>query len=116
MGENNDQREAGGGVGFVAGLMAGTILGVGLGLLLAPRIDSVLNGEEERGHEGPPPEIPLTEAELEREEIIEALLQPDRSRHDELGRTDDLHVRKPRRMSSPREQGAAPIDITNVDE
>jgi len=118
MRENNDRSEAGGGVGFVAILMAATVLGVGLALLLAPRFTSRLRGEEvaELGREDLPVEIELTEADLEREEIIEALLQPDRSRHSELGRTDDANAQKRVRRSSPREQGAAPIDITKVDE
>jgi hypothetical protein len=49
---------------------------------------------------------------LEREEIIEALLQPDRSRHSELGGSRAVKTSR----SSPREQGAAPIDMTKVDE
>ena len=54
-----------------------------------------------------------------REEVVRALLHADRAQHDELGRTppstevsdDDSPYH-----SSPREQGAAPIDLHNVDE
>ena len=62
----------------------------------------------------------LTDVERdERDETVEALLHPDRSHHDELGRTEDLSpsgttLHHPR--SSPREQGAAPIDMAKVDE
>jgi len=56
----------------------------------------------------------IVPTDAEREEIIEALLEPDRSHHDELGRTVDAP--RFRGRSSPREQGAAPIDVTNIDE
>jgi hypothetical protein len=52
-----------------------------------------------------------------REEVVRALLYPDRAEYDELGRTgvsepvDDWQVH-----SSPREQGAAPLDLDDVDE
>jgi hypothetical protein len=55
----------------------------------------------------------------EREEILRALLHPDRAQHDELGHMDELadevegHESK---RSSPREQAAGPLDLTNVDE
>jgi hypothetical protein len=55
----------------------------------------------------------------EREEVVRALLHPDRAQHDELGRMDELadevegHSSK---RSSPREQPAGPLDLTNVDE
>jgi hypothetical protein len=53
-----------------------------------------------------------------RQEVIDALLHPDRSRSDELGRTEDDEQQKPASStpSSPREQPAAPIDMTDVDE
>jgi len=116
MGEHNDRSEVGGGVGLVVGLMARTVVGVGLGLLLASKTGSELRGEGvvDRGHAGPRPEDQLTETELEREETIEALLHPDRSHHGELGQTEDMKARKPVGKASPREQGAAPIDITKV--
>ena len=53
----------------------------------------------------------------EREEVVGALLHCDRSHHDELGRTRSTEViGDSPSHSSPREQGAAPIDLHNVDE
>lgn len=52
----------------------------------------------------------------ERDETVEALLHPDRSHHDELGRVEEDDDAADHPRSSPREQGAAPIDITKVDE
>jgi hypothetical protein len=55
----------------------------------------------------------------EREEILRALLHPDRAQHDELGRMDlsaDEAEGHPSKQSSPREQGAGPLDLTKVDE
>ena len=54
----------------------------------------------------------------ERDETVEALLHPDRSHHDELGRVEDEPSRStpPHPRSSPREQGAAPIDITKTED
>jgi len=52
-----------------------------------------------------------------RQEVIDACLQIDRARYDELGRTiapDDVSPRASR--SSAREQPAAPISLANVDE
>jgi hypothetical protein len=48
-----------------------------------------------------------------RQEVIDACLQIDRARHDELGRmaAGDVAVR-----ASAREQPAAAIDLTDVDE
>ena len=109
----------GGSVGLIAGLMAGTVFGVGFGLLLvAPRPGSALHRGTvaHRPRPGPRVRDPLTEADLEREEMIDALLHPGRSCHDELGRTVDGNVRQPAGRSSPREQGAGPIDMTNIDE
>jgi hypothetical protein len=52
-----------------------------------------------------------------REEVVRALLHADRSQHDELGRTRSQEVPEESEYhSSPREQGAAPIDLHNVDE
>lgn len=52
-----------------------------------------------------------------REEVVRALLHSDRAQHDELGRTRSLDANgDPPSHSSPREQGAAPIDLHNVDE
>ena len=51
-------------------------------------------------------------ADLAQEEVVRALLGSDRERFDELGRPVYLPVGG----SSRREQGAAPIDLRNVDE
>ena len=52
-----------------------------------------------------------------REEVVRALLHSDRAQHDELGRTPTMDANgDPEFHSSPREQGAAPIDLHNVDE
>jgi len=51
-----------------------------------------------------------------REEVLRALLHADRAEHDELGRTRFLEAIDEPQDSSPREQGAAPIDLDNVDE
>jgi hypothetical protein len=52
-----------------------------------------------------------------REEVVRALLHADRSQHDELGRTRSQELNEESEYhSSPREQGAAPIDLHNVDE
>ena len=53
-----------------------------------------------------------------RDEVVRALLQPDRAQHDELGRTlsVDMNGEDAESHSSPREQAAAPIDLQNVDE
>jgi hypothetical protein len=50
------------------------------------------------------------------DETVEALLHPDRAHHDELGRTETAEGAVPHPRSSPREQGAAPIDLSKVDE
>ncbi len=61
----------------------------------------------------PPPDRPDTT----RDEVVRALLQPDRAQHDELGRTLSLYLDGDEEFhSSPREQAAAPIDLHNVDE
>jgi len=52
-----------------------------------------------------------------RDEVVRALLQPDRAQHDELGRTLSFDMNdEGESHSSPREQAAAPIDLHNVDE
>ncbi len=52
-----------------------------------------------------------------RDEVVRALLHSDRAHHDELGRTRSMQMKGERQNhSSPREQGAAPIDLHNVDE
>jgi hypothetical protein len=52
-----------------------------------------------------------------REEVVRALLHSDRAQYDELGRTPSIDgIDDPPQHSSPREQGAAPIDLHNVDE
>ena len=58
------------------------------------------------------PAPPPTKDDLDREEVVRALLEPDRDRFDELGRP----VHFPQGGSSRRQQGAAPIDLRNVDE
>ena len=56
-------------------------------------------------------------SETTSEEVVRALLHADRSQHDELGRTRSQEVHEESEYhSSPREQGAAPIDLHNVDE
>ena len=54
----------------------------------------------------------VTEDDLYRAEVVRALLDSDRDRFDELGRP----VHFPEGGSSQRQQGAAPIDLRNVDE
>jgi hypothetical protein len=63
-------------------------------------------------------EGPAQEAEVVLEEEIEASLNPDRARHDELGRIEEAadQIDRPDAEPSPREQPAAPIDIAKVDE
>ena len=51
-----------------------------------------------------------------RDEVIRALLDPDRDEADELGRTGDADTNAPAIHASPREQAAAPINIQKVDE
>lgn len=52
-----------------------------------------------------------------RDEIVHALLHSDRAQHDELGRTRSMEMSGDTLYhASPREQGAAPIDLHNVDE
>jgi hypothetical protein len=52
---------------------------------------------------------PTQESDAIVAEVIEALLEPDRAHHDELGRTAEAS-RTPDR-TSPREQPAVPLDV-----
>jgi len=45
MADNDRYDTEGGGAGFVMGLLAGTVLGAGLGMLLAPKAGSDLRGQ-----------------------------------------------------------------------
>jgi hypothetical protein len=60
----------------------------------------------------------VTRTNETREQVLKALLHADRAQYDELGRTrsSEHTVEDPDSHSSPREQGAAPIDLENVDE
>jgi hypothetical protein len=52
-----------------------------------------------------------------RDEVIRALLDPERDVADEVGRTaEDVPGGEPAPHASPREQAAAPINIQRVDE
>ena len=53
-----------------------------------------------------------TESESVLEQLIDVSVQPDRAHHDELGRTRN-GTEQP---ASPREQPAAPIDVSKVGE
>ena len=44
-GDNRSDRDEGGGVSFVMGLLTGTVLGVGLGMLFAPKAGSELRNQ-----------------------------------------------------------------------
>lgn len=50
-----------------------------------------------------------------RKEVMDACFEPDRAHHDELGRTDE-NGKIPDAPASPREQPAAAMDVTRVDE
>lgn len=45
MADNDDRYNTEGGGGFVMGLLAGTVLGAGLGMLLAPKAGADLRGQ-----------------------------------------------------------------------
>ena len=45
MADSYDRSESAGGAGFMMGLLAGTVLGAGLGMLLAPSAGSELRGQ-----------------------------------------------------------------------
>lgn len=91
-------------------LAAGWALGTGLARALrtSPRTG---NGVI-RGPFGTPDTRPQTEDDPEREEVVRALLDSDQQRFDELGRP----VTFAQGGSSLRRQGAAPLDLSNVDE
>lgn len=62
---------------------------------------------------------PIDPPDSTREEVMDAMLHADRAQHDELGRTiesADDSGNEEWSLSSPREQGAAPLDLDNVDE
>jgi hypothetical protein len=53
--------------------------------------------------------------EAVRREVMDACFEPDRAHHDELGHTDENGA-IPDPPASPREQPAAAMDVTRVDE
>ena len=55
------------------------------------------------------------QSETALEEVIETSLNPDRAHHDELGRTNEPPS-DGEQEASPREQPAAPLDISQTDE
>ena len=60
---------------------------------------------------------PVDPSKDTRDEVIRALLNPDRDEADELGRTPHGAGASDRPMhASPREQAAAPINLQKVDE
>jgi hypothetical protein len=60
---------------------------------------------------------PADRPDATREEVIRALLDPDHSEADELGRTTEAADEEAAaRRASPREQAAAPINLQKVDE
>jgi len=90
-------------------LAAGWAVGRGLARMFRARLP-----ESDRSGRPFPHEVPrtLTEADLDREEVVRALLESDHERFDELGRP----VRLQQGAASLRQQGAAPLDLTNVEE
>jgi hypothetical protein len=91
-------------------LMAGWALGTGIARALRPRTPPG-NGVI-RGPFGAHDLRPQTEDDPEREEVVRALLDSDQQRFDELGRPVTFALGG----SSLRRQGAAPLDLSNVDE
>ena len=91
-------------------LAAGWVFGAGIARVFRARAS-----EPERRarvvHDTRPPR-PLNDDVLDREEVVRALLDSDHERFDELGRT--VHFTPG--DASERKQGAAPIDLRNVDE
>ena len=57
----------------------------------------------------------IDESETALEEMIDASLNPDRAHHDELGRTNEP-LSDGEQDASPREQPAAPLDISQTGE
>jgi hypothetical protein len=77
----------------------------------------VLTINKERGDPVPKLTSQPDRPDATRDEVVRALLQPDRAQHDELGRTLSFGMDDDEEShSSPREQAAAPIDLHNVDE
>ncbi len=91
-------------------LAAGWAIGTGLAHVLRTRT-APGNGVI-RGAFGTHDQRPQTEDDPEREEVVRAMLDSDQQRFDELGRP----VTFAQGDSSLRRQGAAPLDLTNVDE
>jgi hypothetical protein len=58
---------------------------------------------------------PTNEPETVLEEVIDASLNPDRAHHDELGRTNEP-FEDGEQPASPREQPAAPLDLSETGE
>jgi hypothetical protein len=90
-------------------LAAGWVLGTSLARVLRAR---PAPGGLIRGTFGAHDVRPQTEDDPEREEVVRALLDSDQQRFDEIGRP----VMLAQGDSSLRRQGAAPLDLTNVDE
>jgi hypothetical protein len=92
-------------------LAAGWAIGTGLAHVLRLRVHA-----RRRALRGPladtRPDRPVTDHDLQREEVVRAMLESDHNRYDELGRP--VHVAHG--ASSQRQQGAAPIDLRNVEE
>ena len=91
-------------------LAAGWAIGTGLARVLRPRTRP--GSDVVRGPFGAQDSRPLTEDDPEREEVVRALLDADQQRFDELGRPVNFSLGG----SSRRRQGAAPLDLSNVDE
>lgn len=71
------------------------------------------------GRLGAPHGEPRSERSLVREETLDLMLNADRALHDEVGRPEEgpaAHTVPEMALSSPREQAAMPIDLSNVDE
>ncbi len=91
-------------------LAAGWMIGTGLARMFRTRV-TVSNRASGHPFDPAPPRV-LTEDDLHRDEVVRALLDSDQERYDELGRP----VHMPRGALSQRRQGAAPLDLTNVEE
>jgi len=62
-----------------------------------------------------PPDDPLQQSDAVVAEVVDAMLEPDRAHHDEIGRTRN-GTKEAEPAGSPREQPAAPIDIEEIGE
>jgi len=91
-------------------LAAGWAIGTSLAYVLRTR--TTRGNGVIRGAFGAHDPRPQTEDDPEREEVVRALLDSDQQRFDEIGRP----VTFAQGDSSLRRQGAAPLDLTNVDE